>query len=338
MVDTTANTNDDSDFQLYRYNPSMGAAILFIILFAISSVAIIIFISERALKAKNKLRSWKKISDNAETALRFYKISKLYGAYIPLIVGCIVELIGYIGRAISGNDKEALGPYIMQSVLLLIAPTLYAATIYMLFGRMAHLLFAESLMIMPARFNTLIFVLGDIASLFMQAAGGGLMASADSAKSGSNLVTAGLFVQIAFFGLFIINEFLFIFRVGKLPNPIQSRCASWKSLNMVLIVNSFLILIRSIVRAIEFIEGFDGFIASHEWYLYVFDSLPMYALTVISIATLKWNNIFRIQEESVNAQIHVGPLLQPVGSTDYVLSNHKSETKGFKESEYEQYN
>lgn len=86
---------------------------------------------------------------------------------------------------------------------------MYAATFYMVFGRMATLLFAENLMIMPAKFNTTIFVIGDVGSLLLQAAGGAMMSSASSASSGSHIVTAGLFIQIAFFGLFIINEFLF---------------------------------------------------------------------------------------------------------------------------------
>lgn len=275
----------------------MGASILFTILFAISSVAIIYVVVKASRNAKIKAETWKQL-----TGVRKYDIGKLTGAHIPLIVGCVVELAGYIGRCVSAHDQEAMGPYIEQSILLLIAPTLYAGSIYMIFGRMAHLLFAEKIMIMPARFNTAVFVCGDIASLFLQAAGGGLMASADSQESGSNLVTAGLFVQIAFFGLFIINEFYFYFRVFRLPSDIPRKTRTWKILNLNLLVNSFLILIRSIVRAIEFIQGYSGYIASHEWFLYVFDALPMFAFSVIFISTFHIGNIYMIQEESVHLQ------------------------------------
>lgn len=294
---SSTDTTSNDDFEFYRYSPTMGASVLFTVLFAISSVAIIYVVFSAARKTKVKAQSWQQL-----TGVRKYDIGKLTGAHIPLIVGCVVELAGYIGRCVSAHDQEAMGPYIEQSILLLIAPTLYAGSIYMIFGRMAHLLFAEKIMIMPARFNTAVFVCGDIASLFLQAAGGGLMASADSQESGSNLVTAGLFVQIAFFGLFIINEFIFYFRVFRLPSDIPRKTSTWKTLNLNLLVNSFLILIRSIVRAIEFIQGYSGFIASHEWFLYVFDALPMFAFTVIFIATFHIGNIYIIQEESVQLQ------------------------------------
>lgn len=67
-------------------------------------------------------------------------------------------------------------------------------------------------------------------------------------------------------------------------------------------VNSFLILIRSILRAVEFIQGYDGEIASHEWYLYIFDGLPMFLLVLIFIVAFPLINIFRIHEESIQAQ------------------------------------
>lgn len=46
-------------------------------------------------------------------------------------------------------------------------------------------------------------------------------------------------------------------------------------------LSSGLIMIRSIVRVAEFIEGFDGQIMLHEVYLYVFDALPMFAVMVV---------------------------------------------------------
>ena len=38
---------------------------------------------------------------------------------------------------------------------------------------------------------------------------------------------------------------------------------------------SALVLIRSVFRAIEYIQGHDGYLISHDWTLYVFDTLPM---------------------------------------------------------------
>lgn len=295
-------TSTSDVFLLYRYEPTMGASALFAALFGLNVIVMILLLIKITNASKVKISSWSSITE--AKGLRYFPADKLAGAYIPMVVGTAVEVGGYIARCVSSNNKSEVGPYAAQSVLLLISPTLFAASIYMLFGRMATLLFAEKIMIMPARFNTTIFVTGDIFSLLLQAAGGGLMASASSTDVGSDICVAGLFLQIGFFGLFIINEFVFYFRVYKVDSEVPRRCSSWKWLNIIMLGGSFLILIRSIVRAIEFIEGFKGFIISHEWFLYVFDALPMFAFTLLFTLIMPWYNIFVVQYESVDIQVY----------------------------------
>lgn len=64
-----------------------------------------------------------------------------------------------------------LGPYIIQSTLLLVAPALFAATIYMILGRIILLVRGEHHSIIRLKFLTKIFVVGDILSFLMQASG-----------------------------------------------------------------------------------------------------------------------------------------------------------------------
>jgi uncharacterized membrane protein YraQ (UPF0718 family) len=63
-------------------------------------------------------------------------------------------------------------PYVGQQVLILLGPALFAASIYMLLGRIIRVLNASS--ISPIRVNWLskIFVAGDVLSFMLQ--GGGL--------------------------------------------------------------------------------------------------------------------------------------------------------------------
>jgi hypothetical protein len=82
-----------------------------------------------------------------------------------------VEIIGYIGRAVSAQDIWALGPYIVQSLLLLLAPALFAATIYMTLGRIIHRLNAGRYSMIPLRWLTKIFVIGDVISFLTQMGG-----------------------------------------------------------------------------------------------------------------------------------------------------------------------
>lgn len=90
-----------------------------------------------------------------------------------LLTTITVEVVGYCGRAASGAESPdwTLGPYIIQAILLLVAPALFAATIYIELGRIVVLLSAEKYSVIPIRWMTKIFVTGDVISFLMQAAG-----------------------------------------------------------------------------------------------------------------------------------------------------------------------
>jgi hypothetical protein len=64
-----------------------------------------------------------------------------------------------------------LGPYVMQSSLLLIAPALFAASIYMTLGRIIVLVNGEKYSIIRVNWLTKIFVAGDVLSFLMQSSG-----------------------------------------------------------------------------------------------------------------------------------------------------------------------
>ena len=62
-------------------------------------------------------------------------------------------------------------PYIGQSLLLLLAPALFAASIYMILGRLIVALNAGSNSIIRPSWLTKIFVVGDVLSFLMQCGG-----------------------------------------------------------------------------------------------------------------------------------------------------------------------
>jgi hypothetical protein len=64
-----------------------------------------------------------------------------------------------------------MGPYIQQTLLLLLAPALFAALIYMMLGRIVMLLDAEQLCLFKNKWLMKFFVCGDILSFTVQAAG-----------------------------------------------------------------------------------------------------------------------------------------------------------------------
>lgn len=203
-----------------------------------------------------------------------------------MLTGDQVELIGYIGRAMSSNQSPnwTIGPYVMQSTLLLIAPALFAASIYMELGRVILMVQGEQLALVRVRWMTKIFVAGDVLSFLMQASGAGLLVtgSQDSASTGQNVIIGGLIVQILFFGFFLVSAVIFQYRLNA--RPAAAAAASqfpWRKHMWALHSSSILVLIRSIVRVVEYVQGETGYVMQHEVFIYVFDGLLMFALMVI---------------------------------------------------------
>lgn len=105
---------------------------------------------------------------------------------------------------------------------------------------------------------------------------------ASSAKLGSHIVLAGLIIQIIIFGFFIVVALVFDRRLRAMPTMLSNDPSlPWKKFLYILYTSSAFIMIRSIVRVAEFVEGFEGVIILHEVFLYVFDGVPMAAVMAI---------------------------------------------------------
>ncbi|KAI1385129.1 RTA1 like protein [Hypoxylon trugodes] len=249
--------DDAPTFVFYLYKPSMAAAIIFIILFSISALL--------HVKVLIQKRTW---------------------YFIPFVIGCLFEAVGYIGRAMSSPEYPNFtkNPYIIQSILLLLGPTLFAASIYMILGRLVVLLEADSYSMISPRWLTKFFVLGDVLSFFAQGGGGGLLTQAkseDDVRRGENIIVGGLGIQILFFGFFIIVAFVFHRRISRDPTRnARTLTTPWKKLLVVLYITSALIMIRSVYRIAEYVLGSDGELLSKEVYLYCLDALPMLIVAV----------------------------------------------------------
>ncbi|PYH91883.1 RTA1 like protein [Aspergillus ellipticus CBS 707.79] len=240
-------------FALYRYTPSIAAAEIFAVVFG----SLAIFHLYRLVRHR---------------ALFF----------IHFLIGLVFETAGYITRIFSHFDTLALGPYITQTMLILVAPPLFAASIYMTLGRLIDRLDAESASLIPVRWLTKIFVVGDVISFLLQCGGGGYMAagSLQAMSTGQNIVIAGLAIQLLFFGMFIAVASVFYRRIAaRMPVDqlvrSQSGRLSWSGLMWALYLACGLILVRSVFRVVEFVEGNDGFIMRREYLLYIFDALLM---------------------------------------------------------------
>lgn len=134
----------DSTFHFYNYTPSIPGAALYAILFLLTSLF--------HLFQLIKLRTW---------------------YFIPVFIGGIMECIGYIARIQSSKQSPnwTLGPYIIQSLLILVAPAMVAASIYMILGRIIVAVDGEKYSLIKKRWLTKIFVTTDILSFLVLSGG-----------------------------------------------------------------------------------------------------------------------------------------------------------------------
>lgn len=143
-----------------------------------------------------------------------------------------VETIGYIGRALSAGENPGPYtkiPYIIQSVLLLIAPALFAATVYMHLARIVRMSDGDHALFIRRQWLTRKFVAGDILSFLMQCSGVGFLTTgdSDSISMGKSLVLAGLALQLVAFGLFVAAAAVFQIKLQQTPTT-RSKAVPWK--------------------------------------------------------------------------------------------------------------
>jgi hypothetical protein len=101
-------------------------------------------------------------------------------------------------------------------------------------------------------------------------------------KLGENVIIVGLFVQIIFFGFFVIVSVIFHKRIVASPTTESATCSvNWKRYLFVLYFASAMIMIRCIYRVIEYIQGQTGILQSHEYYAYMFDALLMFQVMIV---------------------------------------------------------
>ena len=134
-----------------------------------------------------------------------------------------------------------------------------------------------------------IFCTCDVISLVVQAVGGALASDASSTptgdtKPGTDIMVAGILFQLASIAVFTVLGVIFLVRVRKIgfERNLQLLVAA-TSLSVVTI------LVRSVYRAIELLQGWSGFLITHEPYFISLDGAMMVvAVGVFNILHPAW--------------------------------------------------
>ncbi|KAF7555199.1 hypothetical protein G7Z17_g2394 [Cylindrodendrum hubeiense] len=250
-------TQGYAPFDLYPYNPALPPAFAFLGLFAVAAL------------------------------VHFILMFPYRSAFpIPMIIGAGMEAAAYWFRTRSHNNLRQTLPFIIQNLLVLVAPPFLAATLYMSLGRIARALRAEDLSLISIRWLTKMFVLVDVICFATQTAGAIMSGSevADEASRGKMIIIIGLGLQIVAFAFFMICIFTIQKRI--ISSPKSSGLISelpYRRYLFGLYFTSILFLIRNIVRIVEYNQGSDGTLLSSEVWLYVFDACFMLAIVVTLI-------------------------------------------------------
>ena len=113
----------------------------------------------------------------------------------------------------------------------------------------------------------------------------------DSQDAGEHIVVSGLFIQLLVFRSFIVMTPLFFYRIQQRPIHKSALLSfSWRKHLTLLLSASIFIMIRSIFRVTEYIQGKDGYILYRRIFLHVLDAalmLGVRASQMIASATSK---------------------------------------------------
>lgn len=104
---------------------------------------------------------------------------------------------------------------------------------------------------------------------------------------GNGLVIATLILQLLWFLFFVVVAVMFHRSMRMVPTLTAQRPdIRWQNYLITLYVVSILVMIRSLFRAIEYIEGRTGSLQSTEVFFYIFDSLLMF----MAVVYLHWKH------------------------------------------------
>ncbi|GFF54145.1 protein RTA1 [Aspergillus udagawae] len=247
---------------LYQYYPSFGAALAFSVLFGI--LMITHFVQATVHKA---------------------------GFVWVILMSAAWECIGFLTRTLSTRNQQDTTLATITQLFILLSPLWVNAFDYMVLARMIHFFLPDRRIgIFNPSLLAMIFVLLDLGSFVIQLIGGGMAGpGADQATmmKGVHIYMGGIGIQQFFIVLFLFiavqfhRQMLHLDRQGRLVG-IKTK---WRGLLYALYASLLFITVRIIYRLVEFSSGTDASnpIPRHEWYLYVFDAVPMW------FAIMVWN-------------------------------------------------
>ncbi|KAK8869655.1 hypothetical protein IAR55_000223 [Kwoniella newhampshirensis] len=266
--------DDEARIVIYGYVPSLALGLVGIITFML-----VLCVHTFWLVRKKKTRTF----------------------HILVLIGALMEVGGYAARLASHKRPFVVGSFIAQYFLIVVAPVLFTAAIYLsLTLAVNNLPGAGRLLVISPRKVLAFFVTADVLTTILQIIGAALIGSSESARvsgkhsfiapeQANNILLAGLAIQCFSFLCFLAILTIAIARSIRQRTTLQmgneDLYGDLKNLLWLILVTSILILLRTIFRLAETAQGFFGYASTHESLFGTLEYLPVIlALTIWAVA------------------------------------------------------
>jgi hypothetical protein len=198
----------DAPESIYFFDPSLPAAILFTILYAVPAGFLFY------------------------TTVIGPRTGKYHHArfFIPVCIGAVMEVAGYIVRCISVQRPRNIPLYAVSSSLIVLAPVFICASLYLLIGRLVRAGIPmqgkqQRILGISPHWLPRGFITSDILSFMTQGSGSGIASSGGwegtEKETGTNVLIGGLALQLATFSLFMIIVWRFHVRAKAIGNGVD---------------------------------------------------------------------------------------------------------------------
>jgi len=276
----TGNPAEDALLSAYHYRPTEYVCILFVTLFALSTIAHL----GQALRSR-----------------RWFLIA-------TLVLGGVGEIVGWSARLWSSINILNPTPFTMQISSTIIAPTFMSAANFIILGTVINRVGPVYSRLTPRNYG-IIFVSADVVALVVQAVGGGIASSANTrsgAAVGGNIMLGGIVLQLVAMVIYVILAGDFLYHVlvkkpvrstGAPPLDDEERSGSTeksaltgltgrvKLMILGLGISTLFLFIRSIYRTIELSNGWNGCIIGTQRYFNILDggmvTLAMFTINIL---------------------------------------------------------
>lgn len=243
---------------------------------------------------------------------------RLWWMYPTACLCGAAEVLGWGARLYSSYYPASMNPFDIQITATITAPTPLIAANFVTLEYIIKILGPRYSRLSP-RLYTIIFCTCDLISLTIQGAGGGMAAIAvnngDDPTDGSNVMLAGIIIQMTAITLFVIlaTEFLLRFNfdkpVRRSPDEFDPSASKGMDRNMKIALysmafNTTCLFVRAVYRTVELTDGWNGPIISNELYFNVLDAsmiiLAIYTVNLFHPGRLVMPSWERVRSETAS--------------------------------------